>query len=138
MSAPVFFSKSQETITPQYNPLDQDILLKDALDAAQTKHEKDSIKTMPLLKKVWKASRYPTSSLMYKARIRCLGIRQISLCHSHITNKKNIDPTTEYENTNDYRGSFQYSYSPYIKPLKPFAWIKGKKPYGKVFPRVGD
>jgi cell surface protein SprA len=36
------------------------------------------------------------------------------------------DPTTEYENTNDYRGSFQYSYTPYIKGLKPFKWIKSK------------
>ena len=29
------------------------------------------------------------------------------------------DPTTEYENTDDYRGSLQYSYSPRIRPLKP-------------------
>jgi cell surface protein SprA len=32
-----------------------------------------------------------------------------------------VDPTTEYQNTNDYRGSFQYSYAPYKRSVKPFA-----------------
>ena len=36
------------------------------------------------------------------------------------------DPTTEYEYTNDYRGSFQYSYTPYVRGVKPFGWIKSK------------
>ena len=36
------------------------------------------------------------------------------------------DPTTEYENTNDYRGSLAYNYSPMVKGLKPFSWIKSK------------
>ena len=40
--------------------------------------------------------------------------------------QRNMDPTTEYENTSDYRGSFQYSYSPYFKPYKPFSKLKGK------------
>ena len=43
------------------------------------------------------------------------------------------DPTTEYENTNDYRGSFQYSYSPFIKGWKPFAGIKSKSKHLKFF-----
>ncbi|MDE5653710.1 MAG: cell surface protein SprA, partial [Muribaculaceae bacterium] len=45
--------------------------------------------------------------------------------------QKNFDPTTEYEYTNDYRGSLQYSYSPMIKPLKPFSWVKGKSKNAK-------
>ena len=40
--------------------------------------------------------------------------------------QSNQDPTTEYEHTNDYRGSLMYSYSPMIKPVKPFGWIKSK------------
>ena len=45
--------------------------------------------------------------------------------------QKNTDPTTEYENTSDYRGSFQYSYSPYFKPWKPFANLNGKSKFQK-------
>jgi cell surface protein SprA len=53
---------------------------------------------------------------------------------SYSYNKQsNMDPTTEYENTNDYRGSFQYAYSPYVKGLKPFSWIKGKSKTAKYF-----
>ena len=37
-----------------------------------------------------------------------------------------MDPTTEYEYTNDYRGSLQYAYTPYIKGFKPFSYIKSK------------
>ncbi len=36
------------------------------------------------------------------------------------------DPTTEYEYTNDYRGSLVYSYAPFFKPFKPFKNIKSK------------
>ena len=42
------------------------------------------------------------------------------------TKQSKNDPTTEYENTNDYRGSLAYSYSPFIKPFKPFGKVKGK------------
>ncbi|MDE6152877.1 MAG: cell surface protein SprA, partial [Muribaculaceae bacterium] len=34
LRAPVFYSVTKETTTPKYNPLDQDVLLKDALDGA--------------------------------------------------------------------------------------------------------
>ncbi|MDE6632854.1 MAG: cell surface protein SprA, partial [Muribaculaceae bacterium] len=37
----------------------------------------------------------------------------------------------EYENTSDYRGSFQYSYSPYFKPYKPFSKLNGKSKFQK-------
>jgi cell surface protein SprA len=47
--------------------------------------------------------------------------------------QQNMDPTTEYENTNDYRGSFQYAYSPYIKGLKPLGWIKSNNKNLKFF-----
>ncbi|HSN49948.1 MAG TPA: cell surface protein SprA, partial [Bacteroidales bacterium] len=40
---PVYVGYSETRIRPQYNPLDPDILLNDALDAAQNKEVKDSI-----------------------------------------------------------------------------------------------
>ena len=42
LKAPVFYSMTKEKTTPKYNPLDQDVLLKDALEGA-SKQEKDSI-----------------------------------------------------------------------------------------------
>ena len=47
--------------------------------------------------------------------------------------QENISPTIEYEHINDYRGSFQYAFSPYFKPLKPFKFIKSKSRNLKFF-----
>ena len=74
LSAPVYYSKSNETITPKYNPLDQDMLLKDALDAATTKHEKDSIKSYAVTHRSVEASLSAISASTCAARIRCRGI----------------------------------------------------------------
>lgn len=134
LSAPVFFSKSQETVTPKYNPLDQDILLKEALDAATTKHEKDSIKSYAVTKKSTES--FSMSNFRFNVQSKNpMPWDPANFVLSFSYNKqKNMDPTTEYENTNDYRGSFQYSYSPYIKPLKPFSkLIKGKSRTAKYF-----
>ena len=43
---PMYFSVSEDVRNPQYNPLDPDILLDAALDAYETKEEKDSIKNI--------------------------------------------------------------------------------------------
>ncbi|MDE6439357.1 MAG: cell surface protein SprA, partial [Muribaculaceae bacterium] len=43
LRAPIYYSMSEEVTTPKYNPLDQDVLLKDALDDAATQQERDSI-----------------------------------------------------------------------------------------------
>lgn len=133
LSAPIYYSRSQEKITPKYNPLDQDILLKDALEAAQTRQEKDSIKGYALTTKTVES--FSISNLKFNVQSKNpmpWDPANFTLSFSY-NKQKNIDPTTEYENTNDYRGSFQYSYSPYIKPLKPFSWIKGKSRTAKYF-----
>lgn len=107
--------------------------MKDALDAAQTKHEKDSIKNYAITKK--SVESFSISNFKFNVQSKNpmpWDPANFTLSFSY-NKQKNIDPTTEYENTNDYRGSFQYSYSPYIKPLKPFAWIKGKSRTAKYF-----
>ena len=42
VSIPFYYAYSKETYDPKYNPLDQDVKLKDAIDKAETKAEKDS------------------------------------------------------------------------------------------------
>ena len=126
LSAPVYYSRSQETTTPKYNPLDQDILLKEALDAASTKQEKDSIKNYAITKKTVES--FSISGFKFNVRSKNpMPWDPANFTASFSFNKQtNQDPTTEYEYTNDYRGSLMYSYSPMIKPVKPFGWIKSK------------
>lgn len=126
LSAPIYYSTSHETTTPKYNPLDQDILLKDAINAATTKQEKDSIKNYAVTRNITES--FSLSNLRFNITSKTpmpWDPSNFTVAFS-FTKQKNFDPTTEYRYTNDYRGSFQYSYSPMIKPLKPFSWVKGK------------
>lgn len=137
LTAPVYYSKSNEKTTPRYNPLDQDILLKDALEAATTKHEKDSIKSYALTTSTVES--FSVSAFKFNIQSKNpMPWDPANFQLSFSFNKqKNMDPTTEYENTYDYRGSFQYSYSPYVKPLTPFSFIKGKGKGAKYFREWG-
>ena len=126
LTAPIYYAKSSERTTPKYNPLDQDILLKDALDAATTKQEKDSIRNYAVTRKTTES--FSLSNMRFNVQSKTpmpWDPANFTLAFS-FNRQKNFDPTTEYEYTNDYRGSFQYSYSPMIKPFKPFSKLKGK------------
>lgn len=126
LTAPIYYSKSNEKTTPRYNPLDQDILLKDALAAVQTKEQKDSIKAFALTTS--SVESFSISALRFNIQSKKpMPWDPANFQLSFSFNKqKNLDPTTEYENIYDYRGSFQYSFSPVIKPWNPFSFIKGK------------
>ncbi len=137
LSAPVYYSRSSEKTTPKYNPLDQDVLLKDALDAATTKHEKDSIKNFAITHKTVES--FSLSNIKFNVQSKNpMPWDPANFQLSFSFNKqKNADPNTEYQNTYDYRGSFQYSYSPYVQPIKPFSFLKGKGKTAKFFREWG-
>ncbi len=127
LSAPIYYSRSQESTTPRYNPLDQDILLDDALDAAATRRERDSIMSFARTTKTTEA--FSLSNLRFERRSkRPMPWDPANFQLSFSFNKqRNQDPTTIYEHSDDYRGAFQYSYTPGFSPWKPFAGIKSKK-----------
>ncbi len=137
LNAPVYYSRSSEKNTPKYNPLDQDILLKDALKSVVTKAEKDSIKNYAVTHK--KSESFSISGLRFNVQSKNpMPWDPANFQLSFSFNKqKNADPNTEYQNTFDYRGSFQYSYSPIVKPIKPFSFIKGNSKTAKYFRDLG-
>ncbi len=126
LKAPIFFSYSKEKTSPKYNPLDQDVLLKDALDDAPDKHARDSINSFAVEQTTVKS--FSISGLKFDIQSENpMPWDPANFTINFSFNKQSkVNPTTEYENTNDYRGSFQYSYTPYVKPLKPFNRLKSK------------
>ncbi|MCM1356375.1 MAG: cell surface protein SprA [Staphylococcus sp.] len=126
LTAPIYYSVSKEKSTPKYNPLDQDVKLKDALDACTTEAQKDSIRAFAVENSVVKS--FSISGLKFDVKSKNpMPWDPANFTFNFSFNKQSkTDPTTEYENTNDYRGSFQYSYSPYVKGLRPFASLQGK------------
>jgi len=127
LRAPVFYSISKEKTSPKYNPLDQDVLLKKALDDASSKHERDSITNYAVDQS--RSESFSISGLNFDVRSKNpMPWDPANFTLNFSFNKQHkSDPTTEYENSNDYRGSFQYTYTPYIKGLKPFSHIKSNK-----------
>ncbi len=126
LRAPIYYSVSKEKTSPKYNPLDQDVLLKDALDGCANKHERDSIESYAVEHS--KIENFSLSGLKFDVQSKNpmpWDPANFTINFSFSKQTK-MDPTTEYEYTNDYRGSFQYSYTPFIKGLKPFSFIKSK------------
>jgi len=126
LRAPIYYSVSSERTTPKYNPLDKDVLLSEALDDCSTDAQRDSIKSYAIEKTTVKS--FSISGLNFGVKSKTpKPWDPANFTFNFSFNKQSVtDPTTEYEHTNDYRGSFQYSYTPYVKGWKPFASLKSK------------
>ena len=131
LKAPIYYSISKEKTTPKYNPLDQDVLLKDALDACATKEQRDSIESFAVTRKTVES--FSISGLKFDVQSKNpMPWDPANFTFSYSSNKqRNTDPSNEFENTSDYRGSLQYSYTPYFHPFKPFSKMKSKSKNAK-------
>ncbi|MDE6556272.1 MAG: cell surface protein SprA, partial [Duncaniella sp.] len=133
LRAPIYYSYSEEVVTPKYNPLDQDVELKDALDACSTKQQRDSIMNFAVERATVKS--FSISGLKFDVKSKNpmpWDPANFTVNFSFNKQHKN-DPNTEYENTNDYRGSLQYNYTPYLKGVRPLGFIKSKSKHLKFF-----
>lgn len=120
VSIPFYYAYSKETYDPKYNPLDQDVELKDAINSAETKEEKDSIRSYAQDRTVIKSISVNNVRVNIKSKNPMpYDPANFSFGYSYSINDKQ-NPETEYETTKDYRANFAYSYVPYMKPLRPF------------------
>ena len=127
VSAPIYYSVSQQEIRPRYNPLDSDMKLSDALDAAANKHERDSIESIAVTKT--KNTNFSISNLRWGMKTKRHPMpydpANFSLSYSH-SHRNTSGKTTVYEREDQWRGALNYSYSPVYKSWEPFKSLKGK------------
>ncbi len=126
VSMPMFYTYSEQVTSSKYNPLDQDVLLKEALDAAGSKAERDSIKNF--------AQDVVTTRSIAFNNVK-VGIKSknpmpwdpdnFNFSYSFAENNKH-DPSIEYERNTDTRVGFGYGYSPFVKPFAPFQNMNSK------------
>ena len=122
---PLYVSYSNETTSPDYDPLDTDVKLKETLDSYETKAEKDSIKKMT--NTVHESTSFSVSNLKVnihsKKKDMFYDPANFSLSASY--NKQNEhSPELETNLTTDHRGSFQYAYNFNPKPWEPFSKVE--------------
>ena len=126
VSAPLYYSVTKEEIRPRYNPLDTDMRLKDALDAAD-QHERDSIESMAVSKTT--NTNFSLSNVRWGLKTKRHpmpydpGNFSFSYSHSH---RYTSGETTVYEKDDQWRGALNYTYSPVYKTWEPFKNAKGK------------
>ena len=128
LRAPVYYSYSNEKTTPKYNPLDQDVRLEEAVASCETKHQKDSIMEYAVTNRI--AQNFSISDLKFdvKTMKNPMPWDPANFSFSYSFSKQHLnDPDNVYENTNDYRGSMNYSWTPYAKPFKPFSHFINEK-----------
>ncbi|MBO6031508.1 MAG: cell surface protein SprA [Prevotella sp.] len=127
VSAPLYYSVTKEEVRPRYNPLDTDMRLKDALDAAADQHERDSIESLAVSKTT--NTNFSLSNVRWGLRTKRHpmpydpGNFSFSYSHAH---QFTSNETTVYEKRDEWRGALNYSYSPVYKAWEPFAKLKGK------------
>lgn len=137
VSMPFYYAYSKETISPDYDPLNQDIKLSDALDLVETKAEKDSIKS-------YSQEQFTSKSIsLNNVRVNIqsktpMPYDPANFSFGYAYKQDNLrNPETQYETTKDYRGDFSYSYTPYASPFRPFEKIKKSNGYTKYFKQFG-
>ncbi len=138
VSIPVYYSVTKQKTTPKYNPLDTDMELKDALDAAANQQERDSISNIAVTKQT------STNFAVSNARVGIQNKRHpmpydpanfsFSYSHSHTHNQ---GETTVYEDEDNWAGSFNYNWSPVYKAWEPFKKVKSKSKWMDLPKRLG-
>lgn len=124
VNIPLYYAYNDELITPLYNPLDEDVFLKRALDAAPTKTERDSIYSHALKRTTSHSLSLSNMRVNIKSKTP-MPYDPANLSFSYALNQsEHHAPELLYDRKREWSTSATYDYSPVVLPLKPFAWIK--------------
>ena len=139
VTAPLYYSITQEETRPKYNPLDTDMLLDDALDGTANSHERDSIESIAVTKTT--NTNFSLSNVRFGIQTKRHPMpydpANFSFSYSH-SHRHTSGETTVYENEDNWRGALNYSYTPVYKPFEPFKkLIKSKSKWFDILKRFG-
>ena len=127
VTAPLYYSVTEEIKKPKYNPLDTDMELDDALESAIDNHERDSIESIAVTKT--KTTNFSLSNVRFGIKTKRHPMpydpANFSFSYSHRYTHSSGE-TTVYENELQWRGAFNYSYTPVYKTWEPFKKSKSK------------
>ncbi|MCF8391491.1 MAG: cell surface protein SprA, partial [Bacteroidales bacterium] len=133
VSIPMYAGYSESMINPEYNPMDPDILLKTALDNANSEYEKDSIRSIAQDYTNRKSINFTNVRVIKqggKPKIYDLANWSASYSYSQISSS-NI--STDYYNQRNIRGALAYNYTARPKNITPLAKVKSlKSPYFRI------
>lgn len=122
---PLYVSYSNETLSPEYDPLDTDIKLSETLDTYETKQEKDSIRAMSNTIQTSTNFTISTAKVNIHSKKRNMFYDPANFSLSYALSIQNQHtPEIEKNYSKTHRGSFNYSYNFNPKPWEPFKNVK--------------
>ena len=128
LQIPLYASYSNETHSPDYDPLDTDVKLSETLENYERKEERDSIKQMA--NTVHESTTFSVSNMKVdihsKKRNMFYDPANFSISASY-NEQKQHSPDIEKDLSKDYKGSFNYSYNFNPKPWEPFKNVEKLK-----------
>lgn len=131
VSLPVYYAYSKEQVAPQYNPLDQDIKLSEAISNESSQSAKDSIRSFSNDVVTKKAFAINNVSVGIRSKTP-MPYDPVNFSMGYASSvETRTNPETIYETTKNFQANLGYSYTPYVKPLTPFSWIAKNNGYTK-------
>lgn len=137
VSLPLYYSYSNQTTTPKYDPFDQDVTLKESLSLVETKAEKDSIKSLAQDKVTTK------SISLNNVKVNIQSKTPMPYDPANFTfgyaysQSETKNPSTVYDLVKNYNLTFGYSYSPLMKTWEPFKNVKSQSGAAKFAKSIG-
>lgn len=130
---PAYFSYTNETITPKYNPLDEDVLLSDALDNIQNQKDRDTL--IMVSQTVSKSKSFNISSAKINIKSKnpqFYDPANVSFTYSY-SERNQTSAEVERNLEKQERAAVNYNFSFNPKPVEPFKNIKAlNKPAFKI------
>ena len=137
VTIPLYYSRTNESSKPRYNPLDTDVLLRDALQTG-TPQERQMLEAIAVTKHV------QTHFSVANARVGIQSSRapmpydpaNFSFSYSH-AHRHTRGETTVYENEDSWRGAMSYAWSPVYQPWEPFKHLRNASRWLDIVRRFG-
>lgn len=130
---PAYFSYTNETITPKYNPLDEDILLDDALNIIENKADRDTLIMNSQTVSESKSFNISSAKVNIKSKKpQFYDPANVTFTYSY-SERNQTSAEVERNLEKQERAAVNYNYSFNSQPVEPFKNVKAlKKPAYKI------
>ncbi|MDO9154133.1 MAG: cell surface protein SprA [Paludibacter sp.] len=121
---PAYFSYTNETISPKYNPLDQDVLLNDALENMNSQSERDSLKLISQMVQTSKSFNISSARVNIRSKNpQFYDPANLSFTYAYNETSQHTSEIEKNLNKQE-RAAANYNFSFNPKPWEPFKKVK--------------
>ena len=131
---PAYFSYTNETTTPKYNPLDEDVLLSDALSNIQNKQQRDTLVMVSQTVSTSKSFNISSAKVNIRSKKpQFYDPANVTFTYSY-SERNQTSPEVEKNLEKQERAAVNYNFSFNPQAVEPFKNVKSlKKPAYKLF-----